>query len=98
MKGGVLSALDHLDTNPHHMGDYIIGLKIIVGIAHTQHGFKNSAIALRAMFTSLHALRVFDFEPEVIQYSFLALGELNIRFYYLFYILSPTVKRLVSEE
>lgn len=92
MKGGVLSALDHLDTNPHHMGDYIIGLKIIVGIAHTQHGFKNSAIALRAMFTSLHALRVFDFEPEVIQYSFLALGELNTILLFVLYFIADGQK------
>eukprot|EP00597_Dinobryon_sp_UTEXLB2267_P006584 CAMPEP_0170093198 /NCGR_PEP_ID=MMETSP0019_2-20121128/26341_1 /TAXON_ID=98059 /ORGANISM="Dinobryon sp., Strain UTEXLB2267" /LENGTH=656 /DNA_ID=CAMNT_0010313939 /DNA_START=331 /DNA_END=2302 /DNA_ORIENTATION=- len=73
-EGGVLTILDHLDKHSHHRNDTYTGLKLIVGMGQTQHGYKNSAIALRVMFTSIHALKKYESDPEVLEYSFLAMA------------------------
>jgi hypothetical protein len=64
-----------LDRNSHHRNDHYTGLKLIVGMGQTQHGFKNSAIAIRVMFTSLHAMKKYESDPEILEYCFLAIGD-----------------------
>eukprot|EP01036_Dinobryon_divergens_P030135 gene30135-39332_t len=66
-EGGVLAALDQLDAHPQHRYDTIKGLKLVSSIGHTQNGFKNSAIAIRVMRTSLKACTTYiQSDPEIV--------------------------------
>lgn len=72
--GGVLTILDHLDTHSHHRNDCYTGFKLIVGMGQTQHGYKNSVIAIRVMFTSIHMSKKYESDPDLLEYCFLAIG------------------------
>lgn len=73
-QGGILAAIDHMQTCPRDGDEQRRGLKMLLSFGQTNNGFKNSAMALQVAAVLVAVLRTFDMDPAIIALSYTVLG------------------------
>lgn len=73
-QGGILAVLDQLEERWYYHGEYVVGLRQIMGIGQNGHGFGKTKITLRVAALALKALNTYAMDEEITTYCFTLLG------------------------
>ena len=73
-QGGALAIMDRLNQCTCYRSEFLIGLKLLLGIGQITCGFKNSAITMQVAKLALHALNTFKMDRDIAVLSFTLLG------------------------
>jgi hypothetical protein len=73
-QSGIFGVMDRMDLYPYHRKEQYLGLKLILGRALCEHGFKKVKLAIRVCEVALRCLDIFMYDPEIIVLAINTIG------------------------